>query len=197
MKTVNEIKIILGSGSPRRKQLLGELGVDFKIIKPEISEHEIPGESPEEHVVRLASEKAKAIAVSYPDDLVIGADTIVVLDNKILGKPNSAEEAFKMLSELSGKTHTVYTGLSLVLKDDNIHVNGFDSTEVTFNNVTDDQIWEYIKSGEPSDKAGSYGIQGMGSFLVDKYDGELDTVIGFPTLLYKSLFKEVENCLKR
>jgi septum formation protein len=187
-------KIILASGSPRRKELLSKLGYQFDIVIPDLDETPFPGENPAEHVLRLSLAKAQMIAKDHPNDLIIGADTIVVLDNTILGKPASPIEAISMLKFLSGKSHIVYTGLSLVIRDEIIFISKYDATTVVFNNLDEKAIQEYVASGEPLDKAGAYGIQGMGSFLVNRYDGEFDTVIGFPTKLFKKMYEEVVSC---
>ncbi len=191
------MKIILASGSPRRSKLLADMGYEFRVIPPDLPEENIPGESPEDHVRRLALMKAMTIARQNKDDLVIGADTVVVLDDAILGKPPSPEEAVEMLRRLSSRTHTVYTGLALVLLSQNITRTEFDSTSVTFNRLDENSIGEYVDSGEPLDKAGAYGIQGMGSFLVKEYIGQLDTVIGFPSELFRRIYTEVVSCLNR
>lgn len=191
---ISTMKIILASRSPRRRELLSKLGYQFNMVAPEISETPIVGEGPAEHVLRLSLEKARAIGVHYPNDLVIGADTIVVTDDSILGKPDSEADALAMLKLLSGKPHVVYTALTLLILKEAIAKSDFDSTRVVFNELSQDAILEYVKSGEPLDKAGAYGIQGMGSFLVHHYEGEFDTVIGFPTKLFTRLFEEVISC---
>jgi septum formation protein len=197
MKDTVCMKIILASGSPRRKKILSEMGYDFEIAASDIEENTIPGESPSDHVLRLSRQKAEMVALIYPDDLVIGADTAVVLDGEILGKPDSKDDAYQMLSRLSGKTHTVFTGLAIVNRNGNVKKSDYDRTDVTFNRLSEMRIREYIDSGEPLDKAGSYGIQGMGSFLVKEYVGEIDTVIGFPSKLFKKVYSEVLSCLNR
>ena len=197
MMEVTTTKIILASGSPRRKELLSGLGYQFKVIIPRLDESLLPGEIPSEHVLRLSLAKARAVATGHSEDIVIGADTIVVLGEKILGKPASPAEAVSMLKLLSGKPHTVYTGLSLVILKDNIIKSDYDSTKVVFNDLQESAIEKYVASGEPLDKAGAYGIQGMGSFLVNNYEGEFDTVIGFPTKLFKKLLEEVVSCRNR
>jgi septum formation protein len=191
------MKIILASGSPRRRKILSEMGYDFEIAVANIIEDIIGNESPAEHVVRLSGSKAEKIGIEYPDDLVIGADTAVVLDGEILGKPESKDDACKMLSRLSGKTHIVFTGLTVLIKNRNVKIADYDKTEVTFNDLSESQIKEYIDSGEPLDKAGSYGIQGMGSFLVKNHNGEIDTVIGFPSRLFEKMHREAVSCLNR
>ena len=189
------MKIILASGSPRRRKILSEMGYDFETVSADINETIIPGESPADHVLRLSAVKAETIAKKYPRDLIIGADTAVVLHENILGKPSSEDEAFEMLGRLSGRTHTVFTGLTLIIRDKNIKRSDYDRADVTFNDLSENQIREYIKSGEPLDKAGSYGIQGMGSFLVKSRSGEIDTVVGFPSRLFMKMYKEVGSCL--
>jgi septum formation protein len=197
MKTETIMRIILASGSPRREMLLGEMGYEFDVVVPSLSEDILPGESPSEHVLRLSLAKAEQVAGHHPEDLIIGADTVVVLDGRILGKPESDNGAVRMLKTLSGRTHTVFTGLSLVNSKFRIKLSKYDSTEVTFNRLSDDEIDSYVRSGEPLDKAGAYGIQGMGSFLVERYDGEIDTVIGFPGKLFERMYGEVISCRQR
>jgi len=195
MKDTACMKIVLASASPRRRKILADLGYRFEVVPSHAHEPSLAGESPGDHVVRLSSIKAQTVARGYPGDLVIGADTAVVLENEILGKPASEEEAVRMLERLSGRTHTVFTGLALIHIEGNIERSGYDKTEVTFNELKTNRIREYVKSGEPLDKAGSYGIQGIGSFLVKDYSGELDTVIGFPSGLFKKMYEEVSSCL--
>lgn len=195
MNAVLTMNIILASSSPRRQDILSRLGFDYAVIHPQLNEQQLPGEKPAEHVLRLSREKALQIARNKSSDLVIGADTIVVLNDLILGKPDSPDNAFAMLSLLSGKEHTVYTGLSLVVLERNIINSDYDATRVTFNELRPTDIRDYIASGEPLDKAGAYGIQGMGSFLVHHYEGEFDTVIGFPSRLFARMYEEVSSCL--
>jgi septum formation protein len=194
MMAVSTIRIILASGSPRRKELLSNLGYEFKVIAPDVDETPLSDERPNDHVTRLSLAKARAVATFNSDDLVIGADTTVVVDNTILGKPNSPDDAISMLKFLSGKAHTVYTGLSMIILKENIIRTDYDATKVIFNNLELNDIKNYVASGEPLDKAGAYGIQGMGSFLVHHYEGEFDTVIGFPTKLFKKMLEEVVSC---
>lgn len=194
IKTITAMKIVLASGSPRRQKLLSEMGYDFEIVTPAIPEENNPGEAPEDHVKRLSRLKAEFVAPKYPNSLVVGADTIVVLENRILGKPESKMEARSMLELLSGKTHTVFTGLSVIILTKDIAKTDYDSTRVTFNKLSSEDIHRYVESREPLDKAGAYGIQGMGSFLVDNYKGDIDTVIGFPSKLFQKMYKEVQSC---
>lgn len=194
IKTITAMKIVLASGSPRRQKLLSEMGYDFEIVTPDIAEENNPGETSEDHVKRLSGLKAESVALKFPDSLVVGADTIVVLENRIFGKPESSVEARSMLELLSGKTHTVFTGLSVIILTKDIAKTDYDSTRVTFNNLSSEDIHRYVESGEPLDKAGAYGIQGMGSFLVDNYEGDIDTVIGFPSKLFQKMYEEVQSC---
>ncbi len=194
MKTIKTLKIVLASGSPRRQKLLSEMGYDFEVVTPVIPEKNTPGEAPQDYVKRLSRLKAESVALKYPDSLIVGADTVVVLERRILGKPESKSEAKSMLELLSGKTHAVFTGLSLIVLEKDIATSDFDSTEVTFNKLSPEDINHYVESGEPLDKAGAYGIQGMGSFLVDNYDGELDTVIGFPSKLFETMYEGIISC---
>ncbi|MEI5905671.1 Maf family protein [Bacillus spongiae] len=181
--------LILASSSPRRKDLLNQLQLPFSIYTSNVEEL-IPDKfSPERAVVYLAAKKAKAISQQYPASVVIGADTMVVSEGIILGKPKSKDEAFSTLKSLSGKVHEVLTGVSV--QENQIEKNFFEKTIVTFNELTDDEILRYIESGEPFDKAGSYGIQGLGAVFVKKIEGDYFSVVGLPiSKLYRTL-KEI------
>lgn len=170
--------LILASSSPRRKELLENLHLTFDISSSEVDESFAPELPPEEIVVGLAIRKAKVIANQHPDSFVIGADTIVVANGRILGKPADEAEAIDMLSMLSGKTHAVFTGVAILHGETEVHF--FEKTEVTFWELTDTEIQAYIKSGEPFDKAGGYGIQGFGSMLVKHISGDYFAVVGLP-----------------
>ena len=183
--------IVLGSASPRRVELLKETGINFKQRISDIAEHDNHDGNPYLHAQKLAEEKALSVAKkSDPQELVIGADTVVVLENRIMGKPVDKKNAAEILKELSGKKHTVCTALAFADRN-GLLASGYDLTDVFFNRVSEKQILEYIKTDEPMDKAGAYGIQGMGGFLVDRIEGELDTVIGLPRLLLERLSGEV------
>ena len=189
----NRKELILGSRSPRRVTLLTELGIPFQQIIPQLDEHHVDGEHPYACAQRLA--EAKALWVSQqlePNQLVLGCDTIVVLGDTILGKPADENEAFETLSLLSGKKHVVCTAIAMADKTGVLR-SGYETTEVYFNPVTPKQIRAYIATTEPLDKAGAYGIQGMGSFLVDRIAGNLDTVIGLPRSLLDKLAKTVNQ----
>ena len=175
---------ILASASPRRKELLSAIGLDFTVIVSEADEDSISKElEPSLYVQELALLKAAATSKTIAgnkDAIVIAADTIVTLDNKILGKPSDTSDAFAMLKALSGRTHMVYTGYCIMRLSDGMSVCKAVNTEVTFKTLTDETINNYIASGEPMDKAGAYGIQGLGSLLIEKFNGDYHNVVGLP-----------------
>lgn len=180
--------IILASGSPRRAKLLADAGIDFKIVTSDIEETFDPNLEPHEVAMYLARLKAKHIASTYKDDIIIGADTIVVYNHQILGKPKDEHDAFNMLKMLSNQCHQVYTGVSIIKGED--EDTFYDQTEVCMKPLSDLEIKAYIKTLEPMDKAGSYGIQGEGRHLVKKYEGDFFTIMGLP-------LKKVINQLKK
>ena len=159
--TVIRSGLILASKSPRRRYLLEKVGLEFKVIPSEIDENSVILSSPESYVVKLAEIKARDISNQYPDCWIIGADTIVFIDNTILGKPASHDEARTMLKNLSGKTHQVHTGYCIRHKAADRHFSECVTTDVRFKNLTDKEIDWYINSGEPFGKAGAYAIQGI------------------------------------
>ena len=174
-------KIILASQSPRRRELLGRLVPEFEVMADSAEEVMIPGERPEDTVRRLARQKAEHVAGrAGRDALVVAADTVVALDNRILGKPRDAAEAFSMLSALSGNTHRVYTGLAVMDAAAGRAAVEFEATEVRFRALSEAEIRAYIRSGEPMDKAGAYGIQGRGRLLVSGIEGDWANVVGLP-----------------
>jgi len=186
-------KLVLGSRSPRRVQLLAELGVEFRQLVSELNEIRLPGEDPFRYAVRLAEDKAVDVSRRCrPDEIVIGGDTIVVLDGIILEKPLDREEAIQTLLRLSGKQHIVCTALALA-DGTGVLCSGAEMTSVRFQRVTLEQISRYVDSGEPMDKAGAYGIQGMGAFLVDSIEGNLDNVVGLPRALLNSLAEKAQH----
>ena len=170
------VRIILASQSPRRRALLSLIGIPHEVRPADLDEAVFPGENPVMHAERLARSKADAIARSEPGAVVIGADTIVVLDGDILGKPNDGMEAAATLRRLSGRTHTVHTAVAVARNGRTI--SGVESVEVTFRPLTDDQIKSYIATGEPMDKAGAYGIQGYGAVMVERVHGDYFAVMG-------------------
>lgn len=168
--------IILASQSPRRRELMKYITEDFEVRVSEVDETLPDGISPAEAVVYLSKIKARPFADS--GDVIIGADTVVALGSKILGKPANKEDAARMLGELRGKTHSVFTGVT-VIKDGKEH-SFYEETKVTFLNFSDAEIEKYVATGEPLDKAGAYGIQGYGALLVEKIDGDYFNVVGLP-----------------
>jgi septum formation protein len=183
--------LILGSGSPRRVQLLSETGISFRQRIPDIHESILAGETPYHYALRLAEEKALAVAASGAEkEIVLGCDTIVVLNDHVLEKPVDQQDALKILSLLSGKQHVVCSAVAFARRS-NLLISNFELTKVFFNPITSEQISGYIETGEPMDKAGAYGIQGMGAFLVDRVEGNLDTVVGLPRALLERLAGEI------
>lgn len=174
--------LILASQSPRRKRLLETLGLEFVIKPVDIDESRQPGETPEMLVQRLSNEKAVELTRRQPldeGDLVLAADTIVVLGSEILGKPRNRDHAISMLSQLSGNTHQVLTGVC-VINDKNESFQITVKTDVTFRHLRERAIKNYAESGEPDDKAGAYAIQGKGCALIDLVEGSFTNVIGLP-----------------
>jgi septum formation protein len=170
------LRVILASQSPRRRQLLTMIGIAHTVVPPDIDETYPAGEQPAAHAERLAREKAAAIALRCPDTVVIGADTIVVIDSRVLGKPRDIEDAARMLRELSGRTHVVHTGVAV--SRGGRMVSDVASVAVTFRALTHADITAYVATGEPMDKAGAYGVQGYGSTIVDHIDGDYFAVMG-------------------
>ena len=170
--------IILASKSPRRQELMNHISSDFEVIVSEVEEILPADIVPEEAPVYLSELKAKAVAADYPDRVVIGADTVVILDDAVLGKPRDEQDAVRMLRALSGKVHTVVTGCCII--KDGKRVAFSEVTRVEFYPLSDREISEYIATGEPFDKAGAYGIQGRGSVLVRRIEGDFFNVMGLP-----------------
>ena len=181
--------IILASHSPRRRELLGQMGItEFQIISPDVDESVEPGLSPAEMVEVLSLRKAGAAAEKAgAEDIVIAADTVVALDGSVLGKPRGEADAFAMLSSLSGREHHVYTGMT-VLQGDRA-VTEHEETAVAFRALEPDEIWGYIATGEPMDKAGAYGIQGLGALLVSGIRGDYCNVVGLPVFRLGGILK--------
>ena len=175
------IPIFLASKSPRRRKLLRQLNLRFRSFSLDMDEKIYPKEKPFKAVLRLSKEKLDLAKMKVKDGVLITADTIVVLDKKILGKPVSKKDAFKILKSLSGKTHIVYTGYSIYNYFNNMTISEFEKTEVTFRDLTDEEIKEYISGGSPMDKAGSYGIQDdFGAVFIKKINGCYYNVVGLP-----------------
>ena len=177
---LNGKRLILASGSPRRSQLLKLIGLDFEVIDSKVNERDEEYTIPEVRVLELAQKKAQKVAENITDGIIIGADTIVVLDNEILGKPDSATAAQKMLRQLSGQTHRVYTGFALIERPAGTILSDYEQTQVTFREIADDEIAHYVATESPLDKAGAYGIQDQSAVFVSRIDGCFYNVMGFP-----------------
>ncbi len=191
--------IILASGSPRRKELLETIGLTFEII-PAQGEEVITASDPADVVMELSSQKATEVASGIyaanpvTDTMIIGADTVVSIDGKILGKPVDEEDAFEMLSKLSGRSHKVYTGVTIVLIDPDGKTGKltfFEETSVSVAKLSEHEIRRYIATGEPMDKAGAYGIQGAFSSYVTGIEGDYQNVVGFPVSKFYAELKKV------
>ncbi len=175
---VSMMRLILASNSPRRLDILHQLGLNPVVQSPAVDEVYMPGESPAAHAERLARAKAEVVAETEPDALVIGGDTVVVSENRLLGKPEDEGAAVEMLLSLSGREHQVLTGLAI--SGHGRTVSAVSSAEVRFRNFTKAEALRYVMSGEPMDKAGAYAIQGLGAALVAGIVGDYYTVVGFP-----------------
>ena len=183
------MRIILASSSPRRRELLANLGVAFEVHAADIDETELPGEDPAIYVHRLALEKAATIAGRHPDALVIAADTTVDLDGRILGKPDDGDHVRAMLRDLSGRSHRVHTGVCVRIGDR--IAAAVSSPEVQMITISDAMIDWYISTGEPFDKAGAYGMQGAAAVFVEAVQGSVSAVIGLPMHVVVTLAHEV------
>lgn len=184
------MNIILASASPRRKEILENVNVKFTVVASDIDEVILENEPPKELVKRLAFEKCMDIARKNKDALVIGADTIVVLNNHILGKPNNEEDAYNMVKLLSGKKHQVITGISLINLSSDKKVIDYVVSEVTFKDLSEETIRDYINTKESLDKAGAYGIQGYGGLLVENINGDYFNIVGLPISRISDLLRE-------
>lgn len=170
--------LILASSSPRRKDFITKLGLNFQIVKPDADETVLVGESASDYVKRMANEKANIVAALHSNDIVLAADTIVVCDNRILGKPVNREDAKNILRLLSGRTHEVMTAVCIIKGDEEIEI--FEVTKVTFAPLTEELIDTYVASGECDDKSGAYAVQGIGAMLIQKVEGSVSSVVGLP-----------------
>ena len=192
-------KLILASASPRRKEILAAAGFDFDLAPTEVEENQLRGETPAEMVCRLAAAKAEAALVAAAQPCwapVLAADTVVVIDGHILGKPASLEEATTMLRMLSGREHQVLTGVCLLLQTENGTVRRdvrLATTTVRFATLTQEEIQQYVRTGEPLDKAGAYGVQGQASKFVERIEGCYFNVVGLPIALVYGMLKELET----
>ena len=183
-------KIILASASPRRKELLEKIGLKFEVEPGACQEIVDKDLEPHELVQKLSREKAEAVARKYRNAVVIAADTVVLIDGKILGKPKSPTEAKKMLRVLSGKSHVVITGFTIIDTSQRRILSKAAETKVYIRELNPEEIDAYVKSGEPLDKAGAYGIQGLGSVIVEKIEGDYFNVVGLPLSALAESLKE-------
>lgn len=172
------MKIVLASASPRRKELMKKVGLKFETMVADVDETVPEGVSPIDSAMLIAQKKALKVSALRPDDAVVGADTIVVIDGDILGKPGTEDDAIAMLTRLSGKEHTVITGVCIARGNEKITFA--ETTRVKFYALTKAEIEDYVKTGEPMDKAGAYGVQGLGCVLVERIDGDYFNVMGLP-----------------
>lgn len=183
-------RIVLASASPRRQELLSQIGITFDVVVKPVDETLLQGISPQEAVCELAWRKAWNVRDNLEHGLVIGADTVVVHDGEVLGKPVDDKDAFQTLRKLSGGSHYVITGFCIVDVNSGKVVKTSETTQVFFRELTDTEIRAYVLSGEPMDKAGSYGIQGLGAVLVDRIEGCYFNVVGLPLTRLAMVLKE-------
>ncbi|MBX6363140.1 MAG: septum formation protein Maf [Gemmatimonadetes bacterium] len=198
--------LILASQSPRRAQLLAMLGLDFEVLPADIDESYRPGEQPAAHARRLAEEKALRVAAMRPDGVVIGSDTVVVVDGEVLGKPADEEDAVRMLMRLQGRAHRVETGIAVVARTPldgrcgrapGVRTelrSAVEGVDVHFRPFDEATARRYVATGEPLDKAGAYGIQGRGATLVERIDGDYLAVVGLPVVRMLALLREIGWC---
>jgi septum formation protein len=184
----NKPVLILASSSPRRQELLRQTGIAFEVMAPHINEDQRPGEAPLEYALRLAREKAQIVAQHRPLGPVLGADTIVVVDGEVLGKPVDATDAVRMLRQLSARAHQVSTAVSLALPGGGADTRSC-TTQVYFRKLTEDEIQQYVADGEPMDKAGAYAIQGGAAHWADRIEGEYSNVVGLPLSLVTDMLR--------
>lgn len=182
------MKLILASSSPRRSELLDTLGLEYTAIGPDVDELRHPGEEPYDYVLRIARAKAEALADG--ENVVVGADTTVVIDGRVMGKPVHPDEARTMLRRLSGQVHEVLTGVAVV-GPDNARAAAAESTLVHFLDLTEDEIADYVNSGEPMDKAGAYALGGLGALFVERVEGSPSGVRGLPIHVLARLFRSI------
>lgn len=180
MESINTEKLILASQSPRRKELLEQIGIKLEICPSDINEDTVLIKNPDEYVKELSFLKAKDISASFPESWILGADTIVVIQDQMLGKPQTETHAIEMLNKLNNCEHSVYTGFCILNQKEDIIIKQCVETKVCFKNLTSREILWYVKTGEPFDKAGAYAIQGIGTFLVKHIFGSYSNVVGLP-----------------
>jgi septum formation protein len=190
-RLITEPPLILASASPRRARILEGLGVEFVLDPSGVAEDALSGEAPERHVERLAWAKASSVVSRHRSGTVLGADTIVVLDGSLLGKPADPADAVRMLRAIRGRWHEVVTGLALIRSSDGVGTLGHERSRVLVRDLPDGEIEEYVQGGEPLDKAGAYGIQEFGAAIVERVDGCFYNVAGLPVSRLCRLLEEL------
>jgi len=186
------MRLILASSSPRRRELLASIGAEFDVVPSHIPEERRAGEAPEEYVARLSREKADAIAKLHPSRWIIAADTTVLLGDQLLEKPLDAADAARMLATIAGRTHVVYTGVTLQNTERRYHDTRVAESEVRMLPLTPRDIEWYVKTGEPLDKAGAYAAQGVGAIFIDSIHGSYTNVVGLPLALLFQMMRKAE-----
>lgn len=181
--------LILASASPRRRELLAQLGLDFTVVTSDIDETPLAAEMHTSYTLRLAEAKARAVLLLHPEAIVVGADTTVTLDAQLLGKPTDAADAARMLRLLRGRVHHVTTGVAVLTRDQTLTAT--ETTHVFFNPVHDDEITAYVATSEPLDKAGAYAIQGRAAQWIPRIEGDYSNVVGLPLALLASLLQQL------
>lgn len=182
---------ILASASPRREQLLRGMGLEFLVIPGDVNEDFLEGEHPRNHVIRLSRDKSSAVAVEHPDSWVLGADTIVIINGDVLGKPETQENAREMLRKLSGREHRVITGFTLIHRSTRSIFSDAVESVVVFKEIQEDEMNWYVNSREPYDKAGAYAVQGMAAYFVREIRGSYSNVVGLPLTEVVTALKDV------
>ncbi|MBE7035862.1 MAG: septum formation inhibitor Maf [Ruminococcaceae bacterium] len=191
IKLPSNVSVVLASGSPRRRELLEQIGLSFTVVPSQADESIAEDLSPAFAVQSLSLLKAADVAKTQPEDaLIIGADTVVVLEEEILTKPQDAQEATEMLRRLSGRSHSVLTGVTVFRRKDGKSVSVTEETQVYFKSLSEDEIASYVATKEPLDKAGSYGIQGLGGLFIEKIEGDYYNVVGLPLTRLGKLLQE-------
>lgn len=183
-------KIVLASSSPRRIELLKQIGLTFEVVPADIEEEVFKDLTPQELVERLAKEKVLNASLKVKNSIVVGADTVVVLEGKILGKPKSKEEALNMLLLLSGKWHKVFSGVAVMDSDNKQLFSDVEETKVKFRRISTEEAMKYVETGESMDKAGAYAIQGKGAVFIEKIEGCYYNVVGLPIYRLEKLLKK-------
>ncbi len=186
---MSSCRVVLASSSPRRRELLNLIGIDHEVRPANLDESMRPREAPRRHAERLARDKASAVAMRDPDLITIAADTIVVINRKVLGKPVDREDAARMLAMLNGREHTVITAVA-VSRGKKLR-SAIEEVKVKFRRLREEEIEAYIATGEPMDKAGAYGIQGFGATIVERVEGDYFAVMGLPLVRLISLMRDV------